>query len=56
MVADQSGEIPSSTAGSSEVGHTHADLSGGWLRPAVFGAMDGLVTNIALMTDRKSVV
>ena len=27
----------------------HADLSGGWLRPAVFGAMDGLVTNIALI-------
>jgi VIT1/CCC1 family predicted Fe2+/Mn2+ transporter len=30
--------------------HTHhADVSGGWLRPAVFGAMDGLVTNIALI-------
>ncbi len=29
-------------------GH-HADVSGGWLRPAVFGAMDGLVTNIALI-------
>jgi len=27
----------------------HADLSCGWLRPAVFGAMDGLVTNIALI-------
>jgi VIT1/CCC1 family predicted Fe2+/Mn2+ transporter len=24
-------------------------VSGGWLRPAVFGAMDGLVTNIALV-------
>jgi VIT1/CCC1 family predicted Fe2+/Mn2+ transporter len=33
----------------SEVGHTHANLSGGWLRPTVFGAMDGLVTNIALV-------
>jgi VIT1/CCC1 family predicted Fe2+/Mn2+ transporter len=32
-----------------EIGHTHADVSGGWLRPAVFGAMDGLVTNIALV-------
>ena len=30
-------------------GHAHADVSGGWLRPAVFGAMDGLVTNIALV-------
>ncbi|MFE9653600.1 VIT1/CCC1 transporter family protein [Micromonospora sp. NPDC006431] len=27
----------------------HADVSGGWLRPAVFGTMDGLVTNIALI-------
>ncbi|HZA17569.1 MAG TPA: VIT1/CCC1 transporter family protein [Pseudonocardiaceae bacterium] len=32
-----------------EVGHIHQDVSGGWLRPAVFGAMDGLVTNIALV-------
>ncbi|MGH3826589.1 MAG: VIT1/CCC1 transporter family protein [Pseudonocardiaceae bacterium] len=31
------------------VGHVHHDVSGGWLRPAVFGAMDGLVTNIALI-------
>jgi len=30
-------------------GHTHADVSGGWLRAAVFGAMDGLVTNTALV-------
>jgi len=29
--------------------HHHADVSGGWLRAAVFGAMDGLVTNIALI-------
>lgn len=29
--------------------HSHADVSGGWLRAAVFGAMDGLVTNIALV-------
>lgn len=32
-----------------EVGHIHRDVSGGWLRPAVFGAMDGLVTNISLV-------
>jgi VIT1/CCC1 family predicted Fe2+/Mn2+ transporter len=31
------------------VGHTHADVSGGALRASVFGAMDGLVTNIALV-------
>jgi VIT1/CCC1 family predicted Fe2+/Mn2+ transporter len=36
-------------AGPAEIGHTHADVNGGWLRPAVFGAMDGLVTNIALV-------
>lgn len=30
--------------------HVHRDVSGGWLRPAVFGAMDGLVSNLALMT------
>jgi VIT1/CCC1 family predicted Fe2+/Mn2+ transporter len=27
----------------------HADVVGGWLRAAVFGAMDGLVSNIALI-------
>jgi VIT1/CCC1 family predicted Fe2+/Mn2+ transporter len=31
------------------VGHEHPDVTGGWLRPAVFGAMDGLVSNFALM-------
>jgi VIT1/CCC1 family predicted Fe2+/Mn2+ transporter len=29
--------------------HHHPDVSGGWLRAAVFGAMDGLVTNIAIV-------
>jgi vacuolar iron transporter family protein len=29
--------------------HNHADVSGGWLRAAVFGAMDGLVSNTALV-------
>ena len=32
-----------------EHGHHHRDVSGGWLRPAVFGAMDGLVTNASLI-------
>src|SRR3984885_8987406 len=27
----------------------HRDVSGGRLRPAVFGAMDGLVTNVSLI-------
>jgi VIT1/CCC1 family predicted Fe2+/Mn2+ transporter len=30
-------------------GHEHRDVSGGWLRPSVFGAMDGLVTNVSLI-------
>ncbi len=34
---------------SESVNHEHSDVTGGWLRPAVFGAMDGLVTNIALI-------
>ena len=31
------------------IGHEHPDVTGGWLRPAVFGAMDGLVSNLALI-------
>src|SRR5829696_6471749 len=30
-------------------GHRHSDVSGGWLRAATFGAMDGLVSNTALI-------
>jgi VIT1/CCC1 family predicted Fe2+/Mn2+ transporter len=29
--------------------HEHRDVSGGWLRPTVFGMMDGLVTNVSLI-------
>ncbi len=29
--------------------HDHTDVSGGWLRAATFGAMDGLVSNTALI-------
>ena len=32
-----------------EVHHRHRDVTGGWLRPAVFGVMDGLVSNTALI-------
>jgi vacuolar iron transporter family protein len=32
-----------------EVHHQHRDVSGGWLRPTVFGMMDGLVSNFALI-------
>lgn len=38
-----------SHSGPAEIGHVHADVSGGRLRASVFGAMDGLVTNIALV-------
>jgi VIT1/CCC1 family predicted Fe2+/Mn2+ transporter len=38
-----------SDARGEEHGHQHRDVSGGWLRPAVFGAMDGLVTNVSLI-------
>lgn len=37
------------TNGDATVGHEHADVTGGWLRPSVFGAMDGLVSNFALI-------
>lgn len=36
------------TPGAIEESH-HADVAGGWLRAATFGAMDGLVTNISLI-------
>ena len=32
-----------------EFDHRHGDVSGGWLRAATFGAMDGLVSNTALI-------
>ncbi len=31
------------------IDHQHADVTGGWLRAATFGAMDGLVSNTALI-------
>ena len=34
---------------STGIDHEHPDVTGGWLRPAVFGAMDGLVSNFALV-------
>ena len=32
-----------------QIDHRHADVSGGWLRAATFGAMDGLVSNTGLI-------
>lgn len=46
-----SGVEPEATASRIEswAHHRHRDVSGGWLRPTVFGAVDGLVTNAALI-------
>jgi len=44
---------PSSATGAAALGagwsHRHRDVSGGTLRPTVFGAVDGLVTNASLI-------
>jgi VIT1/CCC1 family predicted Fe2+/Mn2+ transporter len=32
-----------------EIHHQHGDLGGGWLRPTVFGMMDGLVSNFSFI-------
>lgn len=32
-----------------EIHHSHRDVTGGWLRPATFGVMDGLGSNFALV-------
>ena len=43
-------DIPSTGVGlPHQIDHRHADISGGWLRAATFGAMDGLVSNTALI-------
>jgi vacuolar iron transporter family protein len=33
----------------SELHRSHRDVTGGWLRPATFGVMDGLVSNFSLV-------
>src|ERR1700759_1924941 len=46
----ESDEGPVSPTGMPHIpGHRHSDVSGGWLRAATFGAMDGLVSNTALI-------
>jgi vacuolar iron transporter family protein len=42
-------EVAAPDASGPEIQHTHRDVNGGWLRPAVFGAMDGVVSNTALV-------
>src|SRR5215469_339054 len=36
-------------AQSFEIHHAHRDVNGGWLRPTIFGMMDGLCSNFALI-------
>ena len=52
-VADEETQEPAQLIGSAALAagwsHRHRDVSGGWLRPTVFGAVDGLVTNASLI-------
>src|SRR5689334_21358315 len=48
-MADTTREVAQSAASSPEIHHQHRDVTGGWLRPTVFGMMDGLVSNFALI-------
>jgi VIT1/CCC1 family predicted Fe2+/Mn2+ transporter len=41
--------LPSPPGLPHQIDHQHADVTGGWLRAATFGAMDGLVSNSALI-------
>lgn len=43
-------EVPAVPRRVPEHHHDHRDVTGGWLRPAVFGAIDGMVTNLSLIT------
>jgi vacuolar iron transporter family protein len=53
-VADEQRGDPSKATGSAALragwSHSHRDVSGGWLRPTVFGVVDGLVTNASLIS------
>ena len=40
---------PDADRATPEQHHDHRDVTGGWMRPAVFGVMDGLVSNTALI-------
>lgn len=53
QVSDEGMPEPSQATGAAALhagwSHGHRDVSGGWLRPTVFGAVDGLVTNASLI-------
>ena len=52
-MTDEETREPSSATGAAAAragwSHRHHDVSGGWLRPTVFGGVDGLVTNASLV-------
>ncbi len=52
-MADENAGEPTQAVGAAAAAagwsHRHRDVSGGWLRPTVFGAVDGLVTNASLI-------
>ena len=52
-MSDEKNPKPSEATGTAALmagwSHGHRDVSGGWLRPTVFGAVDGLVTNASLI-------
>src|ERR1700755_3062914 len=49
-MAERDGRHPITPTGMPHaIDHRHSDVSGGWLRAATFGAMDGLVSNTALI-------
>jgi len=49
-MAERDGRHPITPTGAPHsFDHRHSDVSGGWLRAASFGAMDGLVSNTALI-------
>lgn len=53
-MAQEETREPPGAAGRAALGagwsHRHRDVSGGWLRPTVFGAVDGLITNASLIS------
>jgi VIT1/CCC1 family predicted Fe2+/Mn2+ transporter len=50
VIMMESADLPHSHMGLPHLpDHRHADVTGGWLRAATFGAMDGLVSNTALI-------
>jgi VIT1/CCC1 family predicted Fe2+/Mn2+ transporter len=48
-VSEQAGEPGHAVRLAAGWSHRHRDVSGGWLRPTAFGAVDGLVTNASLI-------